>query len=526
MFKNIKDRIMNKKRNENINENITENITEHEAWELNQSLDKNKALLQTILDNDDMVTFRDFETKGKASLKCFIVCVNGMVNNEMINENIIQPVTNASLDEISKQTKITDAFINKIIVSNSITKTSDVNQLVCSVLYGDTILLIENETEALIIDTKGWGMRGISEPLAERVVRGPREGFTESVMPNLALIRKRISNPDLKFQFKEIGVRTKTKTCLCYINGLVNPKILQELMERLDDINIDGITDSGMIEELIKDAPLSPFATIGNTERPDVVVSKLLEGRIALVCDGTPFVLTLPYLFIEYFQANEDYYNNYIYGSINRLLKGFGFFLSTSVPAVYVALITFHQEMIPTPLILSVFAARQGIPFPTVVEAVIMLIAFEILREGGIRLPGPIGSAIGFVGALIIGQAAVEAKFVSAPMIIIVALTGISNFLVPKMFGPLLVMRLLFLISASFLGLFGYLFGVIGLFIHLMSIRSFGLPYMLHTGDLKMQDIKDTTIRAPWWTMKNRPKLLANEDSNRQFTGNLGKKER
>lgn len=484
---------------------------------LTDSLEDNIELFKKILNDDDTITYREFESGTKNSIKFCVIFDKNLTKMTAINDYIIKPITqNKELGVDLPKGKRLEILLKKIIVTCDNKKTKDMDEIFGYLLYGNTVLLVDGVAEAILICTKEWNMRSIEEPQAERVIRGPKEGFTESIEVNYGLIRRKIRNPDLKFRFKEIGHRTKTRICICYIEGLANEKIIKEVNKRLENIKIDGILESSYIEELIKDAPLSPFKTVGNTERPDVVAAKILEGRIAILIDGTPHALTLPFIFFEYFQSNEDYYNDFILSSVNRILKVLGFFIATSVPAVYVALATFHQEMIPTPLLLSISASREGVPFPTIIEALFMLMAFEILREGGVRLPAPIGSAISFIGAVILGQATVQARFVSAPIVIIIALTGVSNFLMPKMVGPLIVMRTIFLILAAFLGLYGYIFGVIGVFIHLMSIRSFGIPYMLNVGSLKGQDIKDTIIRAPWWYMEYRPKIIGAKDIIRQ----------
>lgn len=243
------------------------------------------------------------------------------------------------------------------------------DNIINGIVYGKTILFIDGFDEVLSINTIGWQTRSISEPQSETIVRGPREGFTESINLNLTLIRRRVLSPNLKFEFMRIGTQTKTQICVCYIDGIAKEAIHKKLMKRLNDIDIDSILDSGYIEELIKDAPYSPFRTVINTERPDVVAGKLLEGRFAVVCDGSPVVLTLPTIFAEVFQSNEDYYDNFLYSSFNRFLRWLGFFLGTSVPAIYVAIVTFHQELLPTPLLINIYAARNGVPFPSIVEA-------------------------------------------------------------------------------------------------------------------------------------------------------------
>ncbi|MTI79271.1 MAG: spore germination protein [Firmicutes bacterium] len=476
---------------------------------LSLSLVKNIKLFKEIFAGDEIVIFREFNTTH--SLKCCIIYVDDMADTEIINENILAPLMNKEFVTDFKQKNMIDYYINKVLLSGNIKKTSNINNIIESILYGDTVLLVDGYAEAVIIETKGWMVRQIEKPETEKVVRGPREGFNESLIINLTLIRRRLLSSDLKFKFNQIGTRTKTKYCICYLEGLTNKKILEELEKRLDEVNIDGILDSGYIQELIKDSPLSPFKTIGSTERPDTVVGRLLEGRIAVIFDGSPFALTLPYLFVENFQVNEDYYNEFIFASINRLLRYLGFFLSISVPSIYLSLTTYHQEMIPTPLLLSISASREGVPFPTVIEAILMLAVFEILREAGVRLPTPIGQTVSIVGALVLGEAAITAKLISAPMLIVVALAGISSYLIAEMMGAIIVARGAFLILSSMLGLYGYIFAIIGLFIHLMSMRSFGVPYMLTAGSLEKQDLKDTVVRVPWFMMYLRPKLITKD---------------
>lgn len=492
---------------------------------LSKALDKNISLFKNILTDDDMVVFRAFEIKKVKNIKCCLVYIDGMVNNEIINENVILPVMNGEYKEIFTRSIILDYLKDSIINVNEITKASDCDQMVGSILYGDAVLLIDGEDKGLILNTKGWQTRSITEPLSENVVRGPREGFVESLIINLSLIRRKIQSPNLKFKLKSIGKRTNTRVCICYIEGIANKKIVEEVIKRLDNISIDGILETGYIEDLIKDSPLSPFDTIGSSEKPDIVAGKLLEGRVAIFCDGTPFVLTMPFVFIEYFQASEDYYKNFFQSSINRIMRIIGFFLATGVPAIYVALVNFHQEIIPTDLLVSIQSAREAVPFPTVLEAFVMLDIFEIIREAGIRLPATIGQTISIVGALVLGQAAVEAKFVSAPIIIVVAITGICEYLLPKMLEKLIILRFIFLLFASIFGIYGYIFCLIGLSIYLMSMRSFGIPYMLNIGSTRLQDIKDTAIRVPWWYMKLRPNLIGQKNMVRGMNKGL-KKER
>lgn len=470
------------------------------------SLEENVNLIKSIFNNDETVVYRALSVGKPASFKFKLIYIDGMANTQLINDNIIKPILLGDISDID-HSNIMDVLMQKVLLTGDNKKCALVDDIIDGIIYGKTMLFIDGFAEVIIIDTIGWETRKISEPQAETIVRGPREGFTESMNLNLTLLRRRIINPKLKFKFMKIGKLTKTQICVCYIDGIAQESILEELMKRLNIIDIDGILDSGYIEEMIKDAPYSPFRTIINTERPDVVAGKLLEGRFAVICDGSPIVLTLPSIFVEVFQSNEDYYDNFIYSSFVRMLRWLCFFITTSTSALYISLVTFHQELIPTPLLISIYSSRKGTPFPSFVEAMGMMIIFEILKEAGLRMPKQVGGALSIVGALVLGEAAVSARLISAPIVIITAITGITSVMLPQVLGVIEI-RIIFLILSSFLGLYGYIFGVMGLVLHMMSLRSFGVPYMLNVPSFSAQDIKDTAIRAPWWNMYLRPKML------------------
>jgi spore germination protein KA len=486
--------------------------------QLTKSLSENVNTFKSIFQNDNTIIFRDIENTHYSNFHACLIYIDGMINIDITNKNIIYPLMTADLKSQDTDSNILDKLKNKVVSTSQILKTGIIDDLLLALFNGDAVLLVDNFDEALLISCKGWQTRALEESSLEKVLRGPKEAFTEPIMVNLTLIRRRLKTPDLKFKFKEIGVRSRTKVCICYIETLASEEILEELENRLDKIIIDGIISTGYIEELIKDCPLSPFKTIGNTERPDVVAAKLLEGRIAVIVDGTPSTLTLPFVFIEYFQSAEDYYDNYYFSSINRILRTLGELFTTSIPAIYIALITFHQEMIPTPLLLSIASARQGVPFPSIIEAIVLLFVFEIIREAGIRMPSPMGQSVSIVGALILGEAAIEARLFSAPMVIVVAATGITGILNIKLKGASIIIRLILLLLSAVLGLYGYIFGVLGVLIYLFSMRSFGVPYMLEYGSINPVDLKDTFIRAPWWYMNFRPKHISAKNIIRQST--------
>jgi spore germination protein KA len=297
---------------------------------------------------------------------------------------------------------------------------------------------------------------------------------------------------------------------------LANPKLIEEIRRRLKRINTDAILESGYIEQFIEDAPFSIFSTVANSEKPDKVAAKLLEGRAAIMVDGTPMVLTVPMVFIESFQSAEDYYSRPFYASLIRLLRITAYLINILSLALYVALSTFHQELIPTALLLTMLSAREGVPFPAAIEAGIMIIAFEILREAGVRLPRPVGQAVSIVGALVLGESAVSAGLVGAPMVIVVAITAMSSFVVPAQTDSGAIIRIVLLILGSVMGGYGIAMGLFAIFIHLASLRSFGTPYFSPLAPFSSSDMKDAFVRAPIWAMFKRPRDIAWHDPERQ----------
>ncbi|NLD46365.1 MAG: spore germination protein [Clostridiaceae bacterium] len=491
---------------------------------LKKELIDNINLFRSIFSQDDTLVIRSFQNKYLNEAKCCVIYFDGMVNKETLNEDVILPVLGNNLSEKISKHNLLEELQNKVITSNKVNLETDLSVIIEEVICGNTVFLLDGFDSALIICNKGWHSRTIEEPHAETVVRGPREGFTEALTTNIPLIRRRIKSPKFKIKYLHVGVRTHTKIGICYIDDIVSKDILREVEKRLREIDIDGILDSGYIQELIRDAPYSPFETVGYTERPDVVASKVLEGRVAIIVDGSPFVLTVPFVIGENTQSCEDYYNNYIFSTINRLIRTTSSITSMSIPAIYLAVVTYHQEMVPTRLLLSLSAARQGVAIPTSLSLFLMLLLFDVLKEAGTRMPQAIGQAVNIVGALVLGEAAVEAKLVSAPVVIITALSGILTLLNIKLIGAVIVFRYIFLLLASVIGIYGYIIGFMFLLLHLMSIRSFGVPYLLNVTSVKDQAGNDMWIRAPWWDMTLRPKIIAARNLVRQTTNKRRKR--
>ena len=492
---------------------------EPESGALSDCLDKNVETISLLFKDVDILHLKYIGNNHDEKLKYCIVYCDGVVDSDMINNSIIKPLMLSSVPMTGKDSA--DIIMHQVAHINDTEKTDKLEDIILSITYGDTVLFIDGASQAIIFNTKRFTTRDITEPDSEKNLIGPREGFTESLMTNLSLIRRKALTPELKMKFCTLGRRTKTKACVCYMDGLVNKQILAELYRRLGTIDNDAILDANYITELIKDSPLSPFPATGRSERPDVIIGKLLEGRIAVFIDGSPNVLTLPYLFIENFQSSEDYYMNFFYASFFRLIRIMGFLMTVTIPGLYISIVAFHHEMMPVQLFISIAAERQSVPLPASLEAFIMILAFDILRETGVRMPSNIGQALSIVGALVIGQAAVEAKLVAAPMIIVVALTGITNLLVPKLNSPVIYLRLILLFLSSIFGFFGFILGVSGMLIHVINLQSFRIPQITLSGNLQYQELKDTFIRAPWWQMIVRPrfakdKVRSNNDGREQ----------
>jgi len=474
-------------------------------------LSENEERLKAIFKHSvDLVYYR---FQSESGVQAMTVYIEGIVNKQMLSKDIMGAF-------ISKMNEVEGApdveSLKKALYVPSLKEAEKMEEVIAKITYNHVAFFVEGLDKALVIELPAENSRGIEEPSAEIVSRGPREGFVENISVNRMLIRRIVHNPDLVFEELNLGKQTKTSINLIYIDGIHNPGILKEVKKRLGRIDIDAILDSGYIQGLIKDRAYSPYNTIGITERPDVLAGRLLEGRIAILCNGSPVVLTLPYLFMENFQASEDYYNSFIGASLLRILRYIAFMVTILTPGLYVALSTHHQAMLPTKLLFSFISAREGVPFPTIIEVIALIIVFELLKETGVRMPKAIGQTISIVGALVLGQAAVEARFVSAPVVIIVAITGITSFFFYELNGAIIVSRFLVTIMSAILGMYGVMFSLIIITLHLISLTSFGIPYVSYIGSLKYQEMKDTIIRGPWWLMNLRPKDMSPHNTRRR----------
>ncbi|TDY51373.1 spore germination protein KA [Alicyclobacillus sacchari] len=455
---------------------------------------------------------------GHARDAC-ILYLTGMVSATDLSEEALRPLMYdfAPVDGHVNNWLASDRIRNEGIVLAQVGRADTFCQVIDEIVGGRAVLFVDGLPQAFLLSTSGQERRGISEPETESVVRGPREGFTEDLEANMALLRHKIRTPQLKASSFTLGQYTKTQVLLVYIEDLADPKVITEAKRRIGSIEIDGVLESGYIEELIEDQPMSPFPQFQYSERPDTIAAQLLEGRFAILTEGTPFVLVAPVTWWQFVQASEDYYERFFLVYLVRVLRYISLFLALFLPAMYIAVTTYHQDMLPTSLVMSVAAARESIPFPAIIEALIMELTFEALREAGIRLPKAVGQAVSILGALVIGQAAVEAGIVSAPMVIIVAITGIASFTLPR-YNAAIAIRLLrfpMMLLAAVLGMFGIVIGVMWITIHLCKLRSFGVPYLSGLAPYKRKEVKDLFFRPPWWKMVFRPSSVAHHNRKR-----------
>ncbi|MUT65331.1 spore germination protein [Paenibacillus sp. NEAU-GSW1] len=470
----------------------------------------NRALLEELFTDSSDFVIREFQIeKGPKALICL---VDGLVTSALVDDAM------QALMVFEGGAFTIDTICEQALPVGQALQVQHYSELLVNVLAGDVGLIIEGGRTAVCLGLRGGERRTVAEPETETVVRGPREGFTEKLRTNTALVRSRIKSPRLKMKSFVIGTESNTNVVLSYMAGIVNPKLVEEVERRLNDIKIDAVLESGYIEEFIQDQVTSPFPQIQTTERPDAVAAAVLEGRIAILVDGTPFALIAPFTFWQWLHASEDYYERFMVGTLTRMLRVCCLFIALMAPALYIAVSTYHPEMIPTNLLISIAASREAIPFPAVVEALIMEIAFEALREAGIRLPRTVGQAVSILGALVVGQAAVQAGIVSAAMVIVVSMTGIASFTLPR-YNAAIAIRLLrfpLMLLASVFGLLGIILGTVAIISHMSKITSFGVPYIAPASPFSAGDWKDVVFRAPWSKMKSRPQFIHPEDTIRQ----------
>lgn len=482
------------------------------------SLKSNIDYIKYIFSDCGDIVYREFF----AGCNMCLVYIDNITNSVAIEESILTNLMNRS-DMHGDGNEFIDRSLLEVVSVKDVKKIYTFEEVINAILSGDTVILCDEADSALQASTKGFPTRGVGSVKTEVSVLGPKDAFNESIAVNIVLIRRRIKDTKLKLKRMKIGTGTKTDIAVMYMEGIVNNEILKNVEKSLESVDIDGVYDSGYIEQLIEKEFTSPFPQIQITERPDKTASSLMEGRIAVVVDNSPYVILLPAPLNEFFQSADDYYERWEIMSFIRFMRYVGAFLAISLPGLFIALAVYNPSVLPVSLALKIAGSRQNIPFPTAAEMLVMEIAFELLIEAGIRLPSPVSSTIGIAGGIIIGQAAVEAGIVSPMIIIISALTAICTYVIPNtsVTAGIRIFKYIIIFTSSFFGLFGFWIGILLLLIHLSSIKTFGIPYLYpfcSASENGYSDLKDSIFRLPLFMIKKRP-VYANKENRKKQGG-------
>lgn len=483
---------------------------------ISYDLQKSKKYIKDVFSKCGDLVFREVNIMNDSRYNAFFIYFDNMIPEQIIQESILikltyTPTNYMYINDIKDYCKSVLSIEKSSIVY-------DMTEAIEALLDGEMILFVNGINCAFTVSIEQPPARSVEEPVTEAVIRGPREGFNESHAISLCLIRKRIKSSHLKIESLIAGKQTNTKVSIIYMDNIAHKQVIDEVRNRIKKIDIDSLISSNYIEEYIEDNPFSLFSTVFKTEKPDVVCGKVLEGRVAILADSTPVVLTVPTLFIEFFMSPDDYYLRFYVSTLLRWIRILAFIMSISLPGIFVSLVSYHQELLPTNLMISIMRARATIPFPPMFEAFFMLLTYLVLQEADIRMPKTMGQAVSVVGGLVLGQAAISAGIVSAHMIIVVAFSAVCALALPtpELQASLAYIRFGILLLGGIGGMVGVTCGLILLFMHIISLRSFGAPYFAPVAPLIRKELKDTFIRFPLWSMRKRPKTITWRESKRR----------
>lgn len=461
----------------------------------------NMVLLREKFDNSSDLLVRDIDLNGH---KVSIIGIEGMINSQTLSEIFIDPLMKSKFTKKTEPIDIYDYIERKNIMSMDLKDVYTLDEVFSFIMSGFIVILIDGIEKGISLGVQGYSTRSISEPSSEVNLRGSREGFIEAIRTNMSMVRRRIKSPTLKFELFKIGNKSKTDICMIYLTDVVSNRLLRDIKHRLKNINMDIILESGYIQPYLESKNFSIFSEVGTTERPDTLCAKINEGRIGILVDGTPFALIVPYLFSENFQTFDDYAHRAYYTSFMRIIRYVAFFFTILLPGLYVAIATFHPELFPYSLLFNIAASQETAPFPLVVEAFLIHFIYEVMREAGLRLPRPVGHAVSIVGALVIGDAAVTAGLIGAPMVMVVAVTAISSFIVPSIYEPVSILRFAFIIIGGTMGIYGIALAFAMLSINMCKLSAYGVPYMSPISPLSLKSMRDVFIKINWKKMNNR----------------------
>ena len=456
---------------------------------------------------DNMVTLRE-KCRNTSDLMAREVTVagtpisvlgmEGMISYETLTKMVLDPLLRSEDKNVKTPEELYQYLRTKTVIGMDVNDVYSTDEVFTFLMSGFTVILIDGLSKGIAIGTQGFQFRSVSEPDSEVNVRGSREGFTEPIRINMSMVRRRLKSPELRFELMQVGKVSLTDICLIYMTDTVDNALLRDVRRKLKQIKLDVILESGYLQPFLEGKPLSLFSDVGTTERPDTLCAKIAEGRIAILVDGSPFALIVPFLFSENFQSLDDYCHRPYYTTFIRILKYISFFFTILLPGLYVGIGTFHPELFPHALLYNIAAAEETTPLPLVLEALVIHFIYEVMREAGLRLPRPIGHAVSIVGALVIGDAAVTAGLIGAPMVMVVALTAISSFVVPSIYEPVAILRFAFIILGGTTGLYGITIGLTLVIFNMTGLSHFGIPYTAPISPFSLRAQRDVFYRAGW----------------------------
>ncbi len=465
---------------------------------MNYSINEIKFGLQSQFDDSADLSVRVFTLKSALKIQAAVITMEGLVDKEQLSQSVLNPLLTFDYSARDSAAVSATAY-SSVMASSDVIKLSSADEIVTYITSGFAVLMIDGAEELYAVGVQGYSFRGVSEPESEVVQRGSREGFTEPLRVNMSMIRRRMKTPDLKFEQMTVGTDSKTQLMICYLQSQVSLDLLNKLKNRLTGCNLETVLASGYLSDYLEDnGSGSLFSGVGISERPDTVCGKLTEGRIAIIVDGTPAVMIVPHLFVEEFQSVDDYSNRTYYAAFIRLMKYLSFFVSVFLPGLYVALAQFHPEYFPTWLLINTSESLAQTPFPVTAEVLAITVVYEIMKEAGLRIPKSLGHAVSIVGALVIGDSAVNAGIISASTLMVVATAAICGYVTSPLYPPIMMLRLLFIVVGGFTGLWGITLATAVVLIGMCAKTSLGVPYLSSLSPFSLRRMRDVFIRAGW----------------------------
>ncbi len=465
---------------------------------MNYSINEIKFGLQSQFDDSADLNVRVFTLKSALKIQAAVITMEGLVDKEQLSQSVLNPLLTFDYGARDSAAVSVIAY-SSVMASSDVIKLSSADEIVTYITSGFAVLMIDGAEELYAVGVQGYSFRGVSEPESEVVQRGSREGFTEPLRVNMSMIRRRMKTPDLKFEQMTVGTDSKTQLMICYLQSQVSLDLLNKLKNRLSGCNLETVLASGYLSDYLEDnGSGSLFSGVGISERPDTVCGKLTEGRIAIIVDGTPAVMIVPHLFVEEFQSVDDYSNRTYYAAFIRLMKYLSFFVSVFLPGLYVALAQFHPEYFPTWLLINTSESLAQTPFPVTAEVLAITVVYEIMKEAGLRIPKSLGHAVSIVGALVIGDSAVNAGIISASTLMVVATAAICGYVTSPLYPPIMMLRMLFIVVGGFTGLWGITLATAVVLIGMCAKTSLGVPYLSSLSPFSLRRMRDVFIRAGW----------------------------